>query len=145
MCAHPLSFGLQHAIWVPQSRTADEASSLMSVASPAVERSTLGLHALEQYEPLIGAAVTARIFKKADRIRTQHVVHVSSTFYGGGVTEILTPADVDDECDRHRDRLAHDPGHARFLHLYEKAPQYPARRKRPAYRRREGNLRRGGI
>jgi trehalose synthase len=63
----------------------------MSAASSAVERSTLGLHALEQYEPLIGAAATERIFKKADRVRTQHVVHVSSTFYGGGVTEILTP------------------------------------------------------
>ena len=63
----------------------------MSVASPAVERSTLGLHALEQYEPLIGAAVTERILRKADRVRTQHVVHISSTFYGGGVTEILTP------------------------------------------------------
>jgi len=63
----------------------------MSVAIPAVEKSTLGLHGLEQYQPLIGAAATERIFKKADRIRAQHVVHISSTFYGGGVTEILTP------------------------------------------------------
>lgn len=29
--------------------------------------------------------------KKADTIRDLHIVHVSSTFYGGGVTEILTP------------------------------------------------------
>jgi len=62
----------------------------MSEEAPVVERSTLGLHTLEQYEPLIGAEATARISKKAERVRTQHVVHVSSTFYGGGVSEILT-------------------------------------------------------
>jgi trehalose synthase len=52
---------------------------------------TLGLHSLETYEPLIGSAATERILKKAERIRTLHVIHISSTFYGGGVTEILTP------------------------------------------------------
>jgi trehalose synthase len=55
------------------------------------ETATLGLHALEDYEPLIGAAAVERIARKAERIRTQHIVHISSTFYGGGVTEILTP------------------------------------------------------
>src|SRR4051812_7765513 len=68
-----------------------ESAQRMSEIAPVVERSRLGLHTLEQYEPLIGAAVTERIAKKADRVRTQHVVHVSSTFNGGGVSEILTP------------------------------------------------------
>jgi trehalose synthase len=63
----------------------------MSELAPVTERSTLGLHTLDQYEPLIGPQATARIARKADRVRTQHVVHVSSTFYGGGVSEILTP------------------------------------------------------
>jgi trehalose synthase len=63
----------------------------MSVPARDVERSTLGLHSLEQYEPLIGAAVVDRINRKAKQVRTQRVVHVSSTFYGGGVAEILTP------------------------------------------------------
>ncbi len=63
----------------------------MSVEPEAVEKATLGLHPLEQYEPLIGAATADRIFKKADRVRDAHVVHVNSTFYGGGVSEILTP------------------------------------------------------
>jgi trehalose synthase len=40
---------------------------------------------------LIGAEAMARIARKAERVCTQHVVHVSSTFYGGGVSEILTP------------------------------------------------------
>jgi len=55
------------------------------------EIGTLGLHALEDYAPLIGAAAVDRILRKAERIRTLHAVHISSTFYGGGVTEILTP------------------------------------------------------
>jgi trehalose synthase len=63
----------------------------MSVLAPAVQRSTLGLHTLEQYEPLIGTAAVERIAAKAKGVRTMRVAHVSSTFYGGGVTELLTP------------------------------------------------------
>ena len=59
--------------------------------SPAVEKSTLGLHSIQQYEPLIGRAAVARILDKAARLGPAHLVHISSTFYGGGVTEILTP------------------------------------------------------
>jgi trehalose synthase len=57
----------------------------------AVEKATLGLQTLDQYEPLIGPAAADRIMTKAERVRGAHIVHVSSTFYGGGVTEILTP------------------------------------------------------
>jgi trehalose synthase len=63
----------------------------MSLMNTAVQRSTLGLHSLEHYEPLIGAAAAERILRKADRVRTMRIGHISSTFYGGGVTEILTP------------------------------------------------------
>lgn len=63
----------------------------MSMLNYAVQRSTLGLHTLEQYEPLVGAAAVERIAAKADRVRTMRVAHISSTFYGGGVTELLTP------------------------------------------------------
>jgi trehalose synthase len=63
----------------------------MSMPISAVQRSTLGLHTLEQYEPLIGAATVERIAAKADLVRTMRVAHISSTFYGGGVTELLTP------------------------------------------------------
>ncbi|MGY2907593.1 glycosyltransferase [Bradyrhizobium sp. URHC0002] len=63
----------------------------MSMLSSAVQRSTLGLHTLEQYEPLIGRATVERISAKAERVRTMRVAHISSTFYGGGVTELLTP------------------------------------------------------
>ena len=55
------------------------------------EASTLGLHGLDDYEPLIGARAVERIRRKAADLLPLHVVHVSSTFYGGGVAEILTP------------------------------------------------------
>jgi len=63
----------------------------MSETIAALKTSTLGLHSLEQYEPFVGTAAIERILKKADALRTLHLVHISSTFYGGGVTEILTP------------------------------------------------------
>src|SRR5262249_14486857 len=62
-----------------------------AMARASIDRATLGLHSIEQYEPLIGAAATERILRKGGRVRGTHVVHISSTFYGGGVTEILTP------------------------------------------------------
>jgi trehalose synthase len=63
----------------------------LSVATALPQSPTLGLHRLEQYEPLIGAAAIARIMEKAEALATAHVVHVSSTYYGGGVAELLTP------------------------------------------------------
>src|SRR5215469_17708716 len=59
--------------------------------NPDVERSTLGLHSLQMYEPLIGVTAVNRILRKAAHVRTMRIAHVSSTFYGGGVTELLTP------------------------------------------------------
>jgi len=44
---------------------------------------------LEDYEPLIGARAVDRIAGKAERVKDLHVVHVNSTYYGGGVAELL--------------------------------------------------------
>ena len=63
----------------------------MAITTSAIDKSTLGLHPLEQYEPLIGLERQSASCKKADRVGSAHLAHVSSTFYGGGVTEILTP------------------------------------------------------
>jgi trehalose synthase len=63
----------------------------MAEMTAAVEPSTLGLHSLENYAPLIGSEQVERILRKAEDVRDLHIIHVSSTFYGGGVTEILTP------------------------------------------------------
>lgn len=45
---------------------------------------------LSDYEPLIGAPAVERIRKKAEKLHGRHVTNVNSTFYGGGVAEILT-------------------------------------------------------
>lgn len=45
---------------------------------------------IEDYAPLIGEEAVERILHKAHRLRGLRVLHVSSTFYGGGVAEILS-------------------------------------------------------
>jgi trehalose synthase len=45
---------------------------------------------LEDYEHLIGAETIERIRKKAKRLDGLHVVNVNSTYYGGGVAELLS-------------------------------------------------------
>jgi trehalose synthase len=45
---------------------------------------------VEDYEPWIGAEAVERIGRKAAVLRDLHVVNVNSTYYGGGVAEILS-------------------------------------------------------
>jgi trehalose synthase len=48
------------------------------------------LSTVQDYEALIGAPAVERILEKAARLRDLHVVHVTSTYYGGGVAELLS-------------------------------------------------------
>jgi trehalose synthase len=48
------------------------------------------LVSVEDYEPLIGIEAVERINRKAQRLRGVRMVNVSSTFYGGGVAEMLS-------------------------------------------------------
>jgi len=52
--------------------------------------SKFNLISIDDYVSLIGAQAVERIADKARRISDHHVVHVSSTYYGGGVAEILS-------------------------------------------------------
>lgn len=45
---------------------------------------------IEDYEPYVGAETVERILNKARPVRDLHVVHVNSTYYGGGVAELLS-------------------------------------------------------
>jgi trehalose synthase len=45
---------------------------------------------IEHYEQFIGAQALDRIERKARRLAGVHVVNISSTFYGGGVAELLS-------------------------------------------------------
>lgn len=50
------------------------------------------LVSVEDYEPMIGFEAVERIIRKAQRLRGLRVVNISSTFYGGGVAEMLSSA-----------------------------------------------------
>ncbi|MEJ2254090.1 MAG: glycosyltransferase [Nitrospirota bacterium] len=45
---------------------------------------------IEDYERHIGAEAVERILKKAAGLRDLHMVHINSTYYGGGVAELLS-------------------------------------------------------
>jgi trehalose synthase len=45
---------------------------------------------VQDYEPFVGGETVDRILKKAELLRDLHVVHVNSTYYGGGVAELLS-------------------------------------------------------
>jgi trehalose synthase len=47
---------------------------------------------VDDYAPLIGEEAMERLLEKAYRLRDLRVLHLSSTFYGGGVAEILSSA-----------------------------------------------------
>lgn len=45
---------------------------------------------VEDYETYVGADTIERIYRKAQSLQDLHIVHVSSTFYGGGVATLLS-------------------------------------------------------
>jgi trehalose synthase len=45
---------------------------------------------IDDYEPLVGEKTIARIREKAKPLQGLHVAHVNSTYYGGGVAELLS-------------------------------------------------------
>ncbi len=47
-------------------------------------------HHIEDYEPLVGSDTIERVREKARPLQGVHVAHVNSTFYGGGVAELLS-------------------------------------------------------
>jgi trehalose synthase len=50
----------------------------------------LSLTSVQDYEPLIGTKAVNRICRKAESLRDLHIVNISSTYYGGGVAELLS-------------------------------------------------------
>lgn len=50
----------------------------------------LTLPSVEDFAPLIGAAAVERILAKARALSDLHTIHLSSTYYGGGVADLLT-------------------------------------------------------
>ncbi|MEW6167358.1 MAG: glycosyltransferase [Pseudomonadota bacterium] len=53
-------------------------------------RAAFRLVSVEDYAPLIGGAAVERILGKAARLHDRRIVHINSTYYGGGVAQILS-------------------------------------------------------
>jgi len=51
---------------------------------------SFALTSVEDYERLVGAETVDRILTKARRLQDLHVVNINSTYYGGGVAELLS-------------------------------------------------------
>jgi len=45
---------------------------------------------IEDYEKYVGAETVDRIYKKARKFSDYHIAHINSTYYGGGVAEMLS-------------------------------------------------------
>jgi len=45
---------------------------------------------VEDYEPLVGAETIERITQKAKPLHDLHVANINSTYYGGGVAQLLS-------------------------------------------------------
>lgn len=56
----------------------------------AESRMGLRLPRVEDYAPFVGSEAVERLLTKAARLRDLKVVHVNSTYYGGGVAELLS-------------------------------------------------------
>jgi trehalose synthase len=62
----------------------------MLVPDRVFEARTFKLTLVEDYERLVGTETVERILNAAERLRDLHIVNISSTYYGGGVAEILS-------------------------------------------------------
>ena len=60
------------------------------LAPDDLEPTDFKLASVEDYELLIGAEAVDRVLKKVERLRDVHVVNINSTYYGGGVAELLS-------------------------------------------------------
>ncbi len=47
------------------------------------------MHSLEDYRDIVGVKVIGEIHRKASKLYGKHILHINSTYQGGGVAEIL--------------------------------------------------------
>ncbi|MBD3234530.1 MAG: glycosyltransferase [candidate division Zixibacteria bacterium] len=45
---------------------------------------------IKDYESIVGAETVQRVLDKAEPLRDLHITHINSTYYGGGVAEVLS-------------------------------------------------------
>ena len=62
----------------------------MIVAEHSTDMAGLKLVSIADYESIVGASTVDRILSKARDLGDLHIVNVSSTYYGGGVADLLS-------------------------------------------------------
>ena len=62
----------------------------MIVAEQSTDMAGLKLVSIADYKSIVGASTVDRILSKARDLRDLHIVNVSSTYYGGGVADLLS-------------------------------------------------------
>ena len=62
----------------------------MIVAEQSTDMAGLKLVSIADYESIVGASTVDRILSKARDLRDLHILNVSSTYYGGGVADLLS-------------------------------------------------------
>jgi trehalose synthase len=73
-----------------QSEGAAQLSQPSRPGEVAYDGSPFKLACVDDYRALVGDESIDRLTKKADRLRDLHLVHINSTYYGGGVAELLS-------------------------------------------------------
>jgi len=56
------------------------------------------IHQIEDYGRFVGAETVERVRNKAELLRGLRVAHVNSTYYGGGVAELLSSSTTPSRC-----------------------------------------------
>jgi trehalose synthase len=74
----------------PKSAMRGHGKLSMIVAEQSTDMAGLKLVSIADYESIVGASTVDRILSKARDLRDLHIVNVSSTYYGGGVADLLS-------------------------------------------------------
>ena len=106
---------------------------LSTAANVAVTR-------VEDYEALIGPEAVDRILDKARQLADLHVVNINSTYYGGGVAQILSSITLLMNAAGIPTGWRANSGPARIFQRHQENSQCLARRRHQSDRSQDANL-----
>src|SRR6266568_424076 len=100
---------------------------------------------IEDYEPLVGREQVEGIREKARKFKGLRLANFNSTYYGGGVAEMISSLTLLMNSLGLSHRVARDSGDGRFLLDHQKnAQRAPGRRDR-SLQHQKGNFRAGHL
>jgi hypothetical protein len=94
---------------------------------------------IEDYEQFIGSESVERIHEKAGKVKGLRVANFNSTYYGGGVAEMISSLTLLMNSLGLRTE-ASDPGKSRFFLDHQKNAQRPPRRRDRSLKHQKGKF-----